>query len=102
MINFRPAGDNNRPISFLPPIDAAILRAGINLFSYNPSQIINIKPSYIKEKSKAEINIIDPNIEWTFSNEDIQSKSYNTPILGMKLKGKIIYTLNKGFISNNN
>ena len=74
----------------------------INLFSFNPSQIINIKPNYIKEKSKAEINIIDPNIEWTFSNENIQSKSYNTPILGMKLKGKIIYTLNKGFISNNN
>jgi len=72
----------------------------INLFSYNPSQIIKVDPNPIKEGCDAEINIIDPNIEWTFKNENIQSKSFNTPILGMKLKGKIIYTINKGFIAN--
>ena len=71
----------------------------IDLFSYNPSQIINIKPNFIQEKSKVEINIIDNNLDWTFSNDDIQSKSSNSPIVGMKLKGKVIYTFNKGFIS---
>tara|TARA_B100000579_G_scaffold52393_1_gene36489 strand:+ start:155 stop:1453 length:1299 start_codon:yes stop_codon:yes gene_type:complete len=71
----------------------------IDLFSYNPSQIINIKPNFIQENSNVEINIIDNNLDWTFSNDDIQSKSSNSPIVGMKLKGKVIYTFNKGFIS---
>ena len=39
-------------------------------------------------------NIIDNNLDWTFSIEDIQSKSSNTPLVGMKLKGKVIYTFN--------
>jgi len=72
----------------------------IDLFSYNPSQIINVKPNFIQEGSEAEINIIDPALEWTFSNDNIQSKSHNSPILGMKLRGKVVYTFNKGFISN--
>ena len=72
----------------------------INLFSYNPSQIINVKPNFIQEGSEAEINIIDPALEWTFSKDNIQSKSHNSPILGMKLRGKVVYTFNKGFISN--
>ena len=72
----------------------------IDLFSYNPSQIINVKPNFIQEGCEAEINIIDPALEWTFSNDNIQSKSHNSPILGMKLRGKVVYTFNKGFISN--
>ena len=54
----------------------------------------------IVEGDLAELNIIDPNLEWIFKEENIQSKSHNTPILGMKLKGKVLITINKGFISN--
>ena len=71
----------------------------INLFTINPSKVINIKPDYIKEGNLAEINIIDPEMEWSFNEEDIMSKSKNSPIIGMSLKGKVITTFNKGFIS---
>ena len=71
----------------------------IDLFSYNPSKIINIKPNLIKEGVDAEINIIDPDIDWVFKDEHIQSKSSNTPVIDMKLKGKVVCTINKGFIS---
>tara|TARA_B100001996_G_scaffold381359_1_gene370632 strand:+ start:121 stop:1428 length:1308 start_codon:yes stop_codon:yes gene_type:complete len=72
----------------------------IDLFSFNPSKIIGIKPNPIKEESEPEINIIDLKKNWIFSEKHIQSKSKNTPFLGKKLTGKIEYTINKGFISN--
>jgi dihydroorotase len=72
----------------------------IDLFSLNPSKIIGIKPNPIKEGSEPEINIIDLNKDWVFSEKHIQSKSKNTPLIGKKLLSKIEYTINKGFISN--
>ena len=72
----------------------------IDLFSLNPSKIIGIKPNPIEEGSEPEINIIDLNKDWVFSEKHIQSKSKNTPLIGKKLLSKIEYTINKGFISN--
>ena len=76
------------------------LKSIINLFTINPSKIFNIMPNMIKEGNLAELNVIDPRIEWIFQNKHIQSKSYNTPIIGKHLKGKVLITINKGFISN--
>ena len=76
------------------------LESIIKLFTINPSQIFNIFPSVIKEGNLAELNIIDPDLEWVFKEENIRSKSHNTPIIDMKLKGKVLITINKGFISN--
>ena len=72
----------------------------IDLFTINPSKILNIKPDTIKEGNIAEINIINPDCRWVFEKHNIKSKSMNTPILGMELVGKVVVTINKGFISN--
>ena len=70
----------------------------INLFTINPSKIINIYPSTIKEGNIAEINIIDPNRDWVFNREAIFSKSSNSPIIGKKMLGRILATINKGYM----
>ena len=70
----------------------------INLFTINPSKIINIQPNVIKVNNLAEINIIDPNKDWVFSKESILSKSSNSPIIGKEMLGKILTTINKGYI----
>ena len=72
----------------------------INLFTIKPSKIFNIKPNLIEEGNIAELNIIDPNFKWTFTKGDIKSKSQNSPVLGMELLGKVLVTINKGYISN--
>ena len=46
----------------------------------------------------AEINIIDPNLKWKYENNHILSKSKNTPVVGMDLVGKILMTINKGYV----
>ena len=70
----------------------------LNLFSLNPSKIMNLNLCDMKVGSNAELVIIDPNKSWTFSESDIFSKSSNTPFLNQKLKGKIDFTINKTFL----
>jgi len=74
------------------------IKSIINLFTINPSKIINVFPNSIKEGNIAEINIINPNLKWNLEKQHIFSKSKNTPVLGMELVGKIIMTINKGYI----
>ena len=76
------------------------IKSIINLFTINPSNIINIYPSTIKEGNLAEINIIDPNRSWQFQSKHIHSLSKNSPIIGHELIGKVLHTINKGLISN--
>ena len=70
----------------------------IDLFVKNPSQIMNIIPNTIEKNNEAELNVIDDNVEWLFDEDCIVSKSSNTPFINCKLKGRILATINKGFI----
>ena len=75
------------------------LESIIDLFTINPSRIFNIKQNTIKAGNKAEINVLNPDLHWVFKNSDIYSKSSNSPIVGRKLKGQVIVTINKGYIT---
>jgi len=75
------------------------IKSILDLFIKNPSEIINVNPNQIKEGEIAELNVIDPDIKWTFRRDDIKSKSFNSPIVGRKLQGKVLLTINKGYIS---
>ena len=70
----------------------------IELFSLNPSKILNIDLSEIKTNSDAELVIIDPNQEWVFNKNNILSKSSNTPFINKAFKGQIKYTINKNIL----
>ena len=76
------------------------IKSIINLFTINPCNVMNIKPSVIKVGNEAEINVIDVNCKWKFKASDIHSKSKNSPIIGMDLLGKVYATINKGYILN--
>ena len=70
----------------------------VELFSLNPSKILNIALPEIKISSNAELVVINPNEEWVFSKNDIYSKSSNTPFINKAFKGKIKYTINKNIL----
>jgi len=74
----------------------------IDLFTIKPSNIMKIKQNLIKVGNQAELNIINPENKWVFEKKDIKSKSQNSPIIGMELLGRIMLTINKGYISNFN
>ena len=70
----------------------------INLFTINPSKIINVTPNVIKVGNLAELNVINPTYEWIFNKDSIHSKSSNSPLIGKKMVGKVLVTMNKGYL----
>jgi dihydroorotase len=56
------------------------------------------KKGAIKEGWDGDITIIDPQAEWTVTEDDFVSKSTNSPFIGRKLKGKVFATICAGKI----
>ncbi len=63
--------------------------------------IFGLESETIKEGSKANITLFNPNGEWTFSKEAIASKSKNSAFLGQKMRGKVYGIYNKGILNLN-
>jgi dihydroorotase len=53
-------------------------------------EIFGLKIQTIEEKAKANLSLFTTNIDWTFSKENILSKSKNSAFLGQSMKGKAI------------
>ncbi len=66
----------------------------VELCSTNPAKIFRLKDrGTLKAGSIADITIIDPQMEWTYSNADSRSKSRNSPFDGWKFTGKTVATI---------
>ncbi len=70
----------------------------VRLMSYGPAKVLNIDRGEIKIGAVADLTIFDPNIEYIYTKESIVSKSKNTPFIGKKLKGQVVYTIVNGNI----
>lgn len=67
----------------------------IEKMSTNPAKIYNINGGSLSEGSYADITIFDENKEWIVT-DNFKSKAKNSPFIGEKLTGKVIYTICKG------
>jgi dihydroorotase len=63
------------------------------LLCVNPRKILGIDAVEVREGAVADIAVVDLNEQWVVEPEKLQSKSRNTCFKGMKLKGKVKYTL---------
>jgi dihydroorotase len=50
----------------------------------------------LREGAPADIAIIDPDAEWTVEPERFASKGRNTPLAGVRLRGRVVATLAGG------
>ena len=66
--------------------------------SVNPSKILGVIGGNISEGKQADIVIIDPEKEYVFKKDFIESKSKNSPFIDWKLKGKVISVFVNGNI----
>ncbi|MFN4196665.1 MAG: dihydroorotase [Caldimicrobium sp.] len=83
-------------LQFLLPLSFNLVRekllTPLKLLSYlitNPCKVLKVEPPSFKEGNHAEVVIFSPEEEWIPTEETIQSKSKNTPLLGKKLKGRV-------------
>ena len=70
----------------------------INKMSLAPAKILNIPAGSLSVGENADIVIFDPNEEFTVDVNKLHGKSKNTPFKGMKLYGKVKYTVLNGNI----
>ena len=75
------------------------LKELIKLLTVNPRRIMGFDNDLFIIGCPAELTILDPDQEWIFKEQNIYSKSRNTPFFGEKLKGKVRFTISKGFIA---
>ncbi len=66
----------------------------IDKICYNPRILLGIPVPNIKEGIHANLTVFNPDLEWTFKESDIRSKSRNTPFINTVLKGKAIRVIN--------
>ncbi len=68
----------------------------VRKMSLNPSKILGLSKGTIDIGKAADITIVDLDEEYTVEVEKFQSKSKNSPFDGMKLYGKVYYTIVDG------
>ncbi len=71
----------------------------VELMSLNPARLLRLETNgTLAVGARADVTVIDPNLQWTVDPAKFLSKSRNTPFAGMKLKGKAVMTIVAGKI----
>jgi dihydroorotase len=68
----------------------------IEMYSVEPSRLLRIDSGTLSVEAKADVTVIDPEMEWTVRAGEFQSASRNTPFDGWKLKGRAVRTIVSG------
>jgi len=74
----------------------------LKLLTVNPRRVMGFEEDLFAIGCAAELTILDPDQEWIYKEQNIYSKSRNTPFIGKQLKGKVRYTISKGTIADLN
>lgn len=68
----------------------------VNAFTAAPARVLNLAGGTIAVGEPADVTVIDPVKSWTVTPETLRSRSKNTPLLGMTLKGRAVLTVVSG------
>jgi dihydroorotase len=66
----------------------------VRLLSQQPRQVLHKLPAHIAEGAVANISLVNPSTNWTYSRG--KSRSKNSPFLGQELTGKVMGIVNRG------
>jgi dihydroorotase len=90
-------------LEFALPLMLALVRAGhitINDLIYRlssvPAQLLDVQAGALTPGFPADIVIFDPDAVWRAEPDALKSKSANTPLIGMDLRGRVVRTLVNG------
>jgi dihydroorotase len=75
---------------------AATINRLIEMFTVEPAKLLKLQAGTLSIGAKADVTLIDPDLEWTVDASKFNSLSRNTPFDGWKLKGRAVRTIVKG------
>ena len=65
----------------------------IEMYTVEPARLLTIDAGTLSIGAKADVTLIDPELEWTVRVNQFQSASRNSPFDGWKLKGRAVRTI---------
>lgn len=68
----------------------------VPLFTTGPAKVLGVSLNTIEENSTAELTLFQPSEEFTFTKDQVKSKSKNSPFFNRKLTGKVVGIFNNG------
>jgi dihydroorotase len=68
----------------------------IEMFTVEPATLLDVPAGTLSIGAKADVTIIDPELEWTVDASRFESLSSNTPFHGWKMKGRAVRTIVDG------
>ena len=90
------------------PLTLELVRQGvideqrmIELLAVNPARLLQLPYGSLSMDQPADITIIDPQREFVYTQDQIISKSHNSPFLDWRLKGRAVLTMVGGTIRYN-
>jgi len=99
-VEFNEAANGITGLETALSLSLALVRDGVisekrmvELMSVAPARIIGVSGGSLAEGEDADITVIDPDAEFTFTAETSRSKGKNSPFIGWKLKGQAFMTL---------
>ncbi|MBS1963613.1 MAG: dihydroorotase [Bdellovibrionales bacterium] len=85
------------PVTFALVHDGIIsLDRWVESLTLAPAKLLKLSLGTLKAGAAADLTLLDPIREWTFTQDENHSKSQNSPYLGHKLRGKVLLTLVDG------
>ncbi|MCF6291505.1 MAG: dihydroorotase [Desulfobacterales bacterium] len=73
----------------------------VELMSVNPARILNVAGGSLAQGMAADVTVIDPEARFLYSEDQVVSRSKNSPFLNQTLTGRAILTIMDGRISFN-
>jgi dihydroorotase len=83
-------------LTYLVKKGAISLSQAISALTVGPCAALGIEVGKIAPGLRADVTVIDPELEWEVDPTRFASKSRNTPFAGIKLEGKVIRTIVDG------
>ena len=65
----------------------------IELYTSNPAKLLKLDAGTLSAEAKADVTVINPDLEWTVDKEQSASRSRNTPFHGWNLRGRAVRTI---------
>ena len=72
------------------------LNTVLNALTHKPARILNLNAGTLKTGTPADIVVFDLNEPWVLKEEDIVSRSKNTPFEGARFQGRVKHTIVAG------
>jgi dihydroorotase len=64
----------------------------VRLWTTGPAGILGLDLGSLKPDMPGDVTVVDPTMNWKVTIESLRSKSHNTPLLGMRVKGRAVLT----------